>query len=80
VGVVLDVDSGRRDPEAARCASSSSVTDSRRRGAAETRCMTWLDGLAQGGGVVWCHGGTDGMNDKVYVNINPIDCLEVRWR
>jgi hypothetical protein len=64
VGVILDVDSGWRDPEAERCASSSSAMDSRRRGAAGTRCLTWLDGLAQGGGVVWCHDGTDGRNKR----------------
>jgi hypothetical protein len=70
VGIVLEVDSGWRDPEAERCASLSSAMDSRWRGAAETRCMTWLDGLAQGGGDVWCHGGTDGRNDNVYADIN----------
>jgi hypothetical protein len=52
VGVVLDVDSGWRDHEANRCTSSSSATDSWRRGAVETRYLTWLDGLAQGGGDV----------------------------
>jgi hypothetical protein len=25
----------------------------------------WLDGLVQGGGAVWCHGGTDGRIDRV---------------
>jgi hypothetical protein len=67
----LVVDSGWRDPEAERCASSSSATDARQRGAAGTRFLTWLDGLAQGGGAVCCHGGTDGRNDKVYAEINP---------
>jgi hypothetical protein len=76
----MDVDFGWRDPEAERCASSSSAIDSWRRGAAGTHCLTWLDGLKLGGGVVWCHGGTDARNDRVYADINPEDCLEVRWR
>jgi hypothetical protein len=29
------------------------------RGAARTCYLRWLDGLAQGGGAVWCHGGID---------------------
>jgi hypothetical protein len=78
VGVIfLVVDSGWRDPEAERCASSSSVMDSWQRGAAGTRCLTWLDGLAQGGGAIWCNGVTDGRNDKVYAHINPEDCSKV---
>jgi hypothetical protein len=48
VGVILDVDSGWRDPEAERCASSSSAMDSRRRGAVGTHCLMWLDGLLGG--------------------------------
>jgi hypothetical protein len=39
--------------------------------------LTWLDGLVQGGGAIWCHGGIDGRNDRVYVDIDPKDCLAV---
>jgi hypothetical protein len=34
-------------------------------GATGTRCQTWLDGLVQGGGIAWCHGGNDGRPGKV---------------
>jgi hypothetical protein len=51
-----------------------------RRGVARTWCLRWIDGLAQGGGAVWCHGGIDGRNNGVYADIDPEDCSAVRWR
>jgi hypothetical protein len=40
-----------------------------RHGATVTLCLTILDGLGQGDGVVWCRGGIDGRPDKVNVYI-----------
>jgi hypothetical protein len=36
-----------------------------RRGVAGSLCLTGFDGLAQGGGAVWCRGGIDGRPAKV---------------
>jgi hypothetical protein len=36
-----------------------------RHGATGTLCLTILDGLGQGDGVVWCRGGIDGRPNKV---------------
>jgi hypothetical protein len=43
--------------------------ESWRHGAAGICCLTWLDGLPQSGGAVWCHGGINGRNDRVYADI-----------
>jgi hypothetical protein len=34
-------------------------------GAEGSLCLTGIDGLVQGGGVVWCRGGIDGTPGKV---------------
>jgi hypothetical protein len=47
-----------------QCASSILSTTSLG-GATGTRCQTWLDGLVQGGGTAWCHGGNEGRPGKV---------------
>jgi hypothetical protein len=49
-------------------------------GAAEYRRRTWAEMRAQGGGVVWRHGGVIGRIGKVYADLDLQDCLEVRWR
>jgi hypothetical protein len=51
-----------------------------RRGAPRTWCLRWIDGLAKGGGAVWCHGGIDGRNNRVYADINLEYCSAVHWR
>jgi hypothetical protein len=49
-------------------------------GALGTCFMTWIDGIAQGGAAVWCHGGIDGRNDRVYADIYHVDFSAVQWR
>jgi hypothetical protein len=51
-----------------------------RLGAAKSRRRTWAEMRAQGGEVVWCHGGIDGRNYGVYTDIDAEDCSAVRWR
>jgi hypothetical protein len=45
-------------------------------GVAGSLCLTELDGLAQGGGAVWCHGGINGRPDKVNLKIT---ILKMVW-
>jgi hypothetical protein len=45
------------------------------RGAARSLCLTGLDGLAQGGGAIWCRGGIDGWPAKVNAKIHVLEMV-----
>ena len=49
-----------------------------RHGAAGYRRWMRLDGRAQGGGAVWCHGGVDGRLGKVYASVPALEMD--RWK
>jgi hypothetical protein len=51
------------------------------RGAAESRRRACLDGLAQGGGTIWRHGGIDGWSGEgLHFGLSPLRWVRGRRR
>jgi hypothetical protein len=55
-----------------RCASTSSKIASICGVVQQGLCLTGLDGIAQGGGAIWCRGGIDGRPAKVNAKIHVL--------
>jgi hypothetical protein len=72
--------SSPRGPRWSCVASTIYDDESRRHGAAGSRWRACDDGRAEGGSVVWHHGGVNDMNDEFYGDIYLEDCLVVQWK